>query len=234
MGADQVTDLAVVQPSGNAPDAPAIAIGDSGALRVGDPVVALGSPLGLTSTVTSGIVSATDRYVRVPTESGNAAHLIDAIQTDAAINPGNSGGALTDCRGRLVGINTAGASPGGESGSAGLGFAIPAVLAVPTAEQLAEHGSVNRPSPGLSVQAIRGSLTDSNAAPRLQVQAVEPGGPAAKAGIEAGDVLLSIDGNPVHTPEDLVQAQLQAHPGDQLEVTLAREGRQLQKTLSLG
>ncbi|WP_198289879.1 S1C family serine protease [Nocardioides sp. Iso805N] len=233
LGADQLTDLAVLQPADDAPKAPAIPLGSSGDLRVGEPVVALGAPLGLTSTVTSGIVSATDRYVRVPSDAGTTAHLLDAIQTDAAINPGNSGGALTDCSGRLVGINTAGASPGGESGSSGLGFAIPADFAVPTAEQLAKQGSVNRPALGLQVQTVRSSLEDPDAETRLMIQQIQPGGAADKAGLEVGDVILSVNGTPVHETDDLVQVQLRARAGDELKVTVLRDGKEVSTTLTL-
>jgi putative serine protease PepD len=232
LGADALTDLAVVQPAQDAPDAPAMAIGRSARLRVGQPVVALGAPLGLSSTVTSGIVSAKDRYVRVPSQSGSSHHLLDAIQTDAAINPGNSGGALTDCGSRLIGINAAGASPGGESGSAGLNFAIPVDLAVPTAQQLAKSGSVTRPTLGLETQAVR-SLTDTNAEARLQVQSVDPDGPGVQAGIQPGDVLLTVDGAPVHSPDDLAQLELQSESGDTVKVTLLRDGKQVSTQVAM-
>jgi putative serine protease PepD len=234
LGADALTDLAVVQPTGDAPDAPAVSIGDSAGLRVGQPVVALGAPLGLSSTVTSGIVSATDRYVRVPSDSGATAHLLDAIQTDAAINPGNSGGALTDCDSRLIGINTAGASPGGESGSSGLGFAIPVALAVPTAEQLVDQGRVSRPNLGLEVQTVRSSLTDPDAETRLMIASITPGGPAQHAGLEVGDVLLSVDGDDVHTTDDLVHLLLRSKTGDTLDVTVQRDGKQVTERVTLG
>src|SRR5262249_14300516 len=109
VGRDPLTDLAVIRAKDTS-DLPVIPLGESGTLKVGQPVVALGAPLGLSSTVTTGIVSALNRYVRVPAENGAAAHLVGAIQTDASINPGNSGGALVDCDARLVGINTAGAT----------------------------------------------------------------------------------------------------------------------------
>jgi putative serine protease PepD len=130
-----------------ASDLPPITLGESDALQVGKPVVALGSPLGLTSSVTAGIVSALNRYVRVPGEDGRSAHLVGAIQTDASINPGNSGGALVDCHGRLVGINTAGATVSGAGGSIGLGLAIPIDLAREIASELiSSGGSVGRAS----------------------------------------------------------------------------------------
>ncbi|MGN6753076.1 MAG: S1C family serine protease, partial [Intrasporangium sp.] len=195
LGMDQVTDLAVVR--ADTPDSAAspIAVGDSGNLRVGTPVVALGSPLGLTSTVTTGIVSATGRYVRVPTETG-AAHLLGAIQTDAAINPGNSGGALVDCRAQLIGINTAGAAPAGESGSAGLGFAIPITLAQPLIAELAKNGRVAHVTRGRQVQGIPPAMQASAGGPVL-VQAVTAGGPAANAGVQRGDVLVDVAGQQV-------------------------------------
>ena len=215
VGADALTDLAVVRPESPSPAAAALAVADSGRLRVGQPVVALGSPLGLTSTVTSGIVSATDRYVKVPGEGTPAAHLIGAIQTDAAINPGNSGGALVDCDARLIGINTAGASPSGDPGSSGLGFAIPTALMQPIAAELAQDGAVAHPTLGLQVQGIPAGLF---------VQAVRPGGPAARAGLRAGDHLVDIDGEPVRTSEDLVKAELAAQVGQKMRITYERAG----------
>ncbi len=177
--------------------------------------MALGSPLGLTSTVTSGIVSAADRYVKVPGEGTPAAHLIGAIQTDAAINPGNSGGALVDCDARLIGINTAGASPSGDPGSSGLGFAIPTALMQPIAAELAQDGAVAHPTLGRQVQGIPAGLF---------VQAVRPDGPAARAGLRAGDLLIDIDGEPVRTPEDLVKAELAAQVGQKMRITYERSG----------
>src|SRR5262249_20603113 len=145
VGHDPTTDLAVLKVE-DASGLPVIRLGESGSLRVGEPVVALGSPLGLNSTVTTGIVSALDRYVRGPSGSGGNAHLVGAIQTDASINPGNSGGALVDCAARLVGINTAGASlPNSAGGSIGLGFAIPVDFAKGIADELIDNGKVSRP-----------------------------------------------------------------------------------------
>ncbi|MFC7493867.1 MULTISPECIES: S1C family serine protease [unclassified Nocardioides] len=229
LGADALTDLAVLAPEESSEAAEPIRVGDSGALDVGNPVVALGSPLGLTSTVTSGIVSATGRYVRVPGAGGGSAHLVGAIQTDAAINPGNSGGALVDCDARLVGINTAGASPAGEVGSSGLGFAIPTVLALPLVDELAENGRVAHPTLGLRVQAIPPDL----AAPgRLFVQGVDADGPADRAGVQPGDVLVEIDGRQLQSPEDLVRTELELAAGDDVEVVLSRGGEEITLTLT--
>jgi putative serine protease PepD len=143
VGRDPTTDLAVIKVK-DASGLPAISLGESGSLRVGEPAGALGSPLGLNSTVTTGIVSALDRYVRVPSGNGGNAHLVGAIQTDASINPGNSGGALVDCAARLVGINTAGATvPSSGGGSIGLGFAIPVDFANGIADELIADGKVS-------------------------------------------------------------------------------------------
>ena len=221
-GVDKTTDLAVLSPS-DSDNAPAIAIGDSGALRVGNPVVALGAPLGLSSTVTSGIVSATGRYVRVPGSNGVAHHLIGAVQTDAAINPGNSGGALVDCDAQLVGINAAGASPAGDGGSSGLGFAIPIALAKPLLQELATHGRVSHPTLGLLLAEVPRAM-QASAGGSVTVQAVESGGPAAVAGIRAGDVIVDVDGQAVHEPEDLTQIELGATVGAHVPVTVVRNG----------
>jgi putative serine protease PepD len=229
LGMDQVTDLAVVTAATPYPAAPPIAVGDSGSLRVGNPVVALGAPLGLTSTVTSGIVSATGRYVRVPTEAG-AAHLLGAIQTDAAINPGNSGGALVNCSAQLVGINTAGAAPAGETGSSGLGFAIPMGVAEPLVAQLAENGRVAHTTLGLQVIAVPPAMQASAGGPVI-VQAVTSGGPADKAGVKRGDVLIDVAGQQVRNSDDLVRVELGLTAGEKVPVTVSRNGREQTLTL---
>jgi putative serine protease PepD len=149
VGRDPLTDVAVIKVS--QPDLTAIPIGASDSLVVGQPVVVLGAPLGLTSTVTSGIVSALDRTIQLPGENSRAALPINAIQTDAAINPGNSGGALVNCDGQLVGIPAAGASVPSQSGepsggNIGLGFAIPADVAIPEAGQIISTGEVSHAS----------------------------------------------------------------------------------------
>jgi putative serine protease PepD len=232
VGADPLTDLAVVRVDDPSPDAQDVRIGDSAALRVGQPVVALGAPLGLSSTVTSGIVSAMDRYVRVPAGQGLTAHLVGAIQTDAAINPGNSGGALVDCDGQLVGINTAGASPAGESGSVGLGFAIPVSLVQKLAEELISSGRVVHPTFGLQVVPISPSLAaQADRSPGLLVRAVDAGGPGDQAGLRVGDIVTRIDGAPMRNFDDLVSAELQAGIGDSLEVGYDRDGEESTTTL---
>lgn len=226
VGTDTVTDLAVIKADDPSENADPVAVGPSADLRVGQPIVALGAPLGLSSTVTQGIVSATDRYVRVPSSAGSTHHLVGAIQTDASINPGNSGGALVDCAGRLVGINSAGASPPGDSGSVGLNFAIPSTLFAPLATELIDTGRVRHPTLGLQVAGISNDMAaQNNVSPGLFVQGVEADGPAEKAGIRAGDVVTEIDGRPVRSPDDLTQAELNLQVGDSVTLTVERGGK---------
>jgi putative serine protease PepD len=230
IGRDPKTDLAVIKVE--SPDAlPVIDIGNSGSLSVGQPVVALGAPLGLSSTVTAGIVSALGRTVPVPSDDDRNAILVGAIQTDASINPGNSGGALVDCNGRLVGVNTAIATvpgSGGQAstGSVGIGFAVPQSLAVPLARQLIEHGKVAYPTAGVEVipiphaVAVRYGVADG-----LFVQAVDSGGPAAQAGIRAGDVITGLSGRQAVNLDVLTTIQLTHQAGDTITVDFLRNGR---------
>ena len=234
VGRDPLTDLAVIRAK-DATDLSPISLGNSGSLQVGEPVVALGSPLGLTSTVTTGIVSALDRYVRVPSENGQAAHLVGAIQTDASINPGNSGGALVDCQARLVGINTAGATvPNGGGGSIGLGFAIPVDLARGIADELIDTGRVSRPSFGMQLQTISPGLAQQTGAPAgLFVEAVTAGGPADSAGIRPGDIIVEVDGEPAESADALVVKTLRMKAGDTVRLTYVRSGASHTTVLTL-
>jgi putative serine protease PepD len=211
---DPLTDLAVIK-AADTSRLPPITKGASDSLQVGQPVVALGSPLGLTSTVTAGIVSALNRYVRVPSENGQSAHLVGAIQTDASINPGNSGGALVDCQGHLVGINTAGAAVSNTGGSIGLGFAIPIDLAEGIASELISEGKVTRPSLGIQIQPI---------SPGLFVQAVTAGGSADRAGLRPGDVITEVNGEPADSVDILIAQTLKLRAGDVLRLTYERQG----------
>ncbi|MET9272005.1 trypsin-like peptidase domain-containing protein [Kribbella sp. NPDC003557] len=238
IGRDPSTDLAVLQAADEAKNYPVIALGSSAALRVGQPVVALGAPLGLSSTVTSGIVSALDRYVPVPGD-GVTHHLVGAVQTDASINPGNSGGALVDCSGQLVGVNAAiatvpNAAGVGGGGSVGLGFAIPIDLAKPIAEQLINTGKPGHPTTGLQVQEIPASVTQAlGTSAGLFVVSVDAGGPAAKAGLKAGDIITEIDGDPAVSSEQIVVATLTRQAGDTLEIKYTRSGTPGTATLTL-
>ena len=230
VGRDPSTDLAVLKAADEAKNYPVIATGSSQALEVGQPVVALGAPLGLASTVTSGIVSALDRYVPVPGDNVTH-HLIGAIQTDAAINPGNSGGALVDCSGRLVGVNAAiatvpnaaGVSGGG---SVGLGFAIPVDLAKPIADQLIATGRPGHPTTGLQVQELPSGAG-------LFVLSVDPGGPAVAAGLRPGDIITQIDGEPAVSSEQIVVATLTRKAGDTLKLSYVRGETPATTTLTL-
>ncbi|HLS76005.1 MAG TPA: trypsin-like peptidase domain-containing protein [Nocardia sp.] len=219
VGADPVSDLAVIKVEGRT-DLTPIEMGSSADLQVGEPVIAIGSPLGLAGTVTTGIVSALNRPVSTSgqgTDNPNAPQpVIDAIQTDAAINPGNSGGALVDYDGRLIGINTAiatlgsGGLGGQQSGSIGLGFAIPVDQARRVARELIDTGRATYAQIGIKLRP-----QDSVA---LVLEAT-PGGPAAEAGIPAGAVITKLDDRVIDSGEALIAAVRSRQPGDKVKVT---------------
>lgn len=239
VGRDPLTDLAVLKVTPPR-ELKAISLGSSGSLRVGQPVVALGAPLGLSGTVTAGIVSALDRTVEVPGENDFSALLISAVQTDAAINPGNSGGPLVNCQGELVGVATAGAtvpSPSGEAsgGSIGLGFAIPVDLAKSIADEIIATGRVTHAFFGLESLPIPAEAAAQAGAPRgLFVAAVTPGGPAAMAGLAAEDIITSIEGQAATSNIQLQKLTLTKHPGDIVTVDYQREGRSAHARITLG
>jgi putative serine protease PepD len=228
VGIDPWTDLAVIKAADDAEGRPTIALGVSSDLRVGQGVVALGAPLGLTSTVTVGVISALDRYVPLPLGDGQTAHLIDALQTDASINPGNSGGALVTCDGSLVGINTAirtvpnsAGQAGG--GSVGLGFAIPVDFAIPVADQLIATGRANHPTFGLqAVPLTNPTASDAGVPAGLFVTVADAGGPAEAAGIRPGDILTAIEGQPLRSVAILEKATLTRQAGDTVSLTFWR------------
>jgi putative serine protease PepD len=195
-----------------------ITIGSSKDVKVGEQVVAIGSPLGLEGTVTTGIVSALNRPVAPGDGPGGSAPVLDAIQTDAAINPGNSGGALVNMKGELIGVNSAAASlgggDGGQSGSIGLGFAIPADQAKRIADELVSTGTATHGS--LGVQLSKDDAAKDGGAAIAQVV---DGGPAAAAGVPDGVVITKVDGQVIDGPEALVAAVRSRAPGDTVSVT---------------
>jgi serine protease Do len=230
VGRDPASDVAVLKV--DKPGLVAASLGSSADVVVGDPVVAIGSPLGLAGTVTSGIVSALNRPVRLSGEGSDTNAVINALQTDAPINPGNSGGALVDAGGAVIGINTAIASLGGTGtggGSIGLGFAIPIDTVRDIAEQLIATGKAVHASLGVNAR----SVTDGTRDGALVVN-VEPGSPAEKAGIEEQDVVIAVAGKPVGSSEELAVAVDAHDPGDTVTVEVVRGGgsRQLSVTLT--
>jgi len=217
VGRSPVYDIAVLDVTGASGLRPA-AIGSSRRLRVGDTVVAIGSPLGLSSTVTSGIVSATDR----PVTTGNQreSSFINALQTDAAINPGNSGGPLVNLRGQVVGVNSAIATTGGvigESGNIGVGFAIPMEQVRITAAQILATGKARYPVIGANVNTIANN--------RAEVVDVPSGTPAAAAGLRKGDVVTSVNGKPITDGISLIVAIRSHQPGETIDLAVQRDGR---------
>jgi putative serine protease PepD len=233
-GRDPQTDLAVLKIQ-TSQKVTVIAIA-SQPVQVGQPVVAIGAPLGLSGTVTSGIVSALDRTVEVPGDNDQSALLVSAIQTDAAINPGNSGGALVNCSGQLVGVPTAGATvPGSGGGSVGLGFAIPVDLATSIADEIIATGRVTHAFFGLQTVPIPASAAAQAGVPEgLYVQGVTAGGPAARAGLRADDVITSINGQPATSNQQLQELTLTKKPGDTVSIGYSRAGVSATTTVTLG
>ena len=228
-GRDPVTDLAVVRAKGVSGLTPAT-MGDSSALEVGQPVVAIGAPLGLQGTVTTGIVSALNRPVSSTGESGQAT-VVNAIQTDAAINPGNSGGPLVDMSGRVVGIDSAIASLGGsmgtQAGSIGLGFAIPSDQAMRIADQIKSGDPATHALLGVSVG------DSANPAGAL-VGDVTPGSAADDAGLRHGDVITKVDTQTLDNADSLIAAIHAESPGAKVTLTYQRNGSAQTTTATLG
>jgi putative serine protease PepD len=231
VGRSPTYDVAVVRVDRR--DLPTVTLGDSDELRVGDPLVVVGSPLGLSGTVTTGIVSALERPVT--TTDGGEASYISAIQTDAAINPGNSGGPVVDRRGRVVGIASAIATLGLDraSGNIGLGFAIPATTATSIVEQLIEDGSAEYPIVGVTLDLSYpgpGARVQREDAPGT---AIAPGGPADRAGLRPGDVVVAVDDETVETFEEFVVLIRSRQPGDTVVLVVEREGKRLRVAVTL-
>jgi putative serine protease PepD len=231
VGTDPSGDIAVVRAQGVSGLTP-ITIGSSADVEVGQEVVAIGSPLGLQGTVTTGIVSALNRPVSAGDGSGEATSVIDAIQTDAAINPGNSGGALVNMNGELIGVNSAIATLGGgggqegsgpPNGSIGLGFAIPSDQAKRIADQLVSDGTATHGSLGVQ-------LSQDPTAGGATIAKVAQGSPAAAAGLPSGAVITTVDDRVIDGPEALVAAVRSKAPGDTVTVTYVDESGAAQTT----
>jgi S1-C subfamily serine protease len=230
VGADPKTDLAVIKV--NVPNLTAIQVGKSADLEPGDAAIAVGSPLGLENTVTSGIVSALHRPVTAADSSGPPI-IYDAIQTDAPINPGNSGGALVDSTGALIGINSSirtDASAGGSgAGSIGIGFAIPSDTAIKVAKTLIKDGKVVHADIGINAASVAANTSEG-----AQAQNVAPNGPAANAGIKEGDIITKLGGRLVRNAAELTVAVRDHSPGEVVPVQLVREKRVLMVDVTLG
>jgi S1-C subfamily serine protease len=246
VGEDPSTDIAVLEIDASADELDPLALGDSSALDVGDPVVAIGNPFGLDRTVTAGIVSALQREISAP----NGFTITDVIQTDAPINPGNSGGPLIDSAGEVVGVNSQIESS--SQGNVGIGFAVPIDTAREVAQQLIADGEVHHAFLGISgsdlTDQIENVLNLDRSTGAL-VQSVVPDSPADKAGIEAGDatvavdgqrirvggdLITAVDGKQVSGMDDVISAVNEHEPGDDVELTLLRGGDERTVTVELG
>ena len=227
VGLDPETDLAVLKVDGGGPFVPAT-LGRSSDLVVGDPVIAIGSPLGLNGTVTTGIISALNRTVQVPSDDGTrGTPLLNAIQTDAAINPGNSGGALVNASGAVIGINSAiatlgASSPGDTGGSIGVGFAIPVDEARSVAEEIIRTGRATHPAIGVEAG---NEVADDGRKAGARLTRILAGGPASAGGLQVGDVVDRVQGVPVGSVDELILALRQSKVGDRVTVEYVRDGQ---------
>ena len=215
---------------GRAAGLPAVTLGDSDSVVVGDAVIAIGSPLGLEGTVTAGIISALNRPVTAGGAGTGETSFINAIQTDAAINPGNSGGPLVNAAGQVIAVNSAIATLGGgqsQSGSIGLGFAIPINQAKRIAEELISTGKSTTPIIGVQLDT---GYTGQGA----RVQAVTPGSPAEKAGVQAGDVIVKLNDKVIDDATTLIVDVRSMSPGDKVQLTVERNGDTKTVEVTLG
>jgi putative serine protease PepD len=236
VGTDPITDLALLRVDRTR--LPVLALARQDVLVVGQLVVALGAPLGLSGTVTRGIVSALNRNIPVPKAGGGTTVLAGAIQTDAAINPGNSGGPLVTCAGHLVGVNTAistvpNANGVAGGGSVGIGFAVPAATAGRIVDELQRNGRATHPWIGAQTAEItQATAARFGVTAGLYVQEVTAGGPAATAGLQRGDVITSLAGSPA-TSVSLAWLLVSRQVGDSVAVAFTREGAAVDTTLVL-
>jgi S1-C subfamily serine protease len=244
VGTDASTDIGVIKVDAPSSELTPLQLGDSGALQVGDEVVAIGSPLGLNETVTSGIVSALNRTITSP----NNFSINDAIQTDAAINHGNSGGPLLDLQGQVIGINSQIESDSG--GNDGIGFAVPSNTVQSVVSQLIATGKVQHAYLGVGIATITDALSSQLGLPAgVEVTQVTPGGPADDAGLKAadattvvggqefptgGDVITAVNGKAVSTSEELQSVIGAMKPGDSASITYSRDGSEHTVQVTLG
>ncbi|GAB2839422.1 hypothetical protein GCM10027176_49230 [Actinoallomurus bryophytorum] len=244
VGHDPTSDIAVIKP-GTLGGRKALTLGNSDGLAVGDPVIAIGSPLGLAGTVTTGIVSALNRPVSTSGEGGESA-FINAVQTDAAINPGNSGGPLVNAKGEVIGVNSAIATLGSQtlgsdkqqSGSIGLGFAIPSNQVKKVAEQLISGGKATHAVIGacidMTYQGGGARIATDGGSQTCKGGTIVPGGPAQKAGLKAGDIITSFDNKPISGSDELIMAIRAKSPGERVLIAYTRGAQKLTTQLTLG
>ena len=243
VGHDANSDIAVIKPA-TLGGRKALTIGNSDDLAVGDPVIAIGSPLGLAGTVTTGIVSALNRPVSTSGEGGESA-FINAVQTDAAINPGNSGGPLVDAKGQVIGVNSAIATLGSQtlgsdkqqSGSIGLGFAIPSNQVKSVSEQLINGGKATHPVIGACIDMAYqggGARIATDGSQTCKGGTIVAGGPAQKAGLKAGDVITSFDGKTIAGSDELIMAIRAKAPGQRVQISYTRGSQHATTELTLG
>ncbi|MGI8594911.1 MAG: S1C family serine protease [Solirubrobacteraceae bacterium] len=247
IGKDNSTDLAVLKVDPKDAELRPLRLGDSTDVQVGDPTIAIGNPFGLDRTLTTGVVSALQRRITAP----DGFQIEKVIQTDAAINPGNSGGPLLDATGRVIGINSQIATGGAGEGSIGIGFAVPIDTAKKIVPQLKRNGRVERAYLGITGATIERSLASLAPLPKkgVLVQEVTPGGPAAKAGLRGGvsqvevgarplllggDVVTKVDGKPVATMDEVAGAVSSKDPGEELTITIVRDGEERALKVMLG
>jgi len=247
VGKDVSTDLAVLRVDPSGLDLHPLALGDSSKAQVGDPTVAIGNPFGLERTLTTGVISATARRIQAP----NGFEIDNVLQTDAAINPGNSGGPLLDAQGRVIGINSQIETGGSGRGNVGIGFAVPVDTAKRIVPQLEKAGKVDRGYLGIDTVSVDASLRQLNLPVDhgALVQSVRPGSPAAKAGLQGGDIqaqlngsdlalggdiITAIDGKDVRTNDDVSRLITGKRSGDAVKVTVVRDGKPRTLSVTLG
>jgi putative serine protease PepD len=225
LGSDNATDLAVLSVDPAGLNLHPLQLGSSSALRIGDPIAAIGDPFHYARSLSTGVVSGVDRTIQAP----NGFTVAHAVQTDAALNPGNSGGPVFDAGGKVIGVvDQIATGNSGAGQSSGVGFLVPSDILKATLADLIAGKDIHHAYIGISTDDAPGTTTGA------QVRAVVPGGPAADAGIRAGDIATAIDGKPLKGSSDLVAAITDRRPGDAIKITLIRSGQTLTKTVNLG